>query len=66
MVGGAEGLDPGQQRAAVSRQHHAATVAAEQRDSQLVLQRLDGVATPDWVKFSSSAAPGEAAALPRS
>ena len=57
-MGGAEGLDPGQQRAAVSRQHHAAAVAAEQRDSQLVLQRLDGVAEVQLLRR-----PGEAAAL---
>ena len=41
MVGGAEGLDPGQQRAAVSRQHHAAAVAAQQLHAQLVFQCMD-------------------------
>ena len=43
VVGGAELLDPGQQRTAVRREHNAAPIAAEERDSQLVLQRIDGV-----------------------
>ena len=62
-MGGAEGLDPGQQRAAVGRQHHAAAVAAEQRDSQLVLQRLDGVADAGLGEVQLLCSPGEAAAL---
>ena len=44
VVGGAQLLDLGQHRPAVRRQHHAAPVAAEQRDAQLALQRRDGVA----------------------
>ena len=62
-MGGTEGLDPGQQRAAVSRQHHAAAVAAEQRDAQLVLQRLDGVADAGLGEVQLLRCPGEAAAL---
>ena len=62
-MGGTEGLDPGQQRAAVGRQHHAAAVAAEQRDAQLVLQRLDGVADAGLGEVQLLRCPGEAAAL---
>ena len=44
VVGGAQGFDFRQQRPAVRRQYHAATVPAQQRDSKLVLQRLYRVA----------------------
>ena len=62
VVGGAQLFDLGQHRPSVRRQHHAAAVAAEQHDAQLVFQRVDGVADAGLGKAQRLRRLGKAAA----